>query len=676
MYKKIVDAKFEQFKKNNGFINSKDDTLFEIFVNQLFYRKYRSSDFKLIEDKIDIASVGGGNDCGIDGIFIKINDVFVFTKNEIDSIINSGAKISIEYVFIQSKNKENIETRDLLAFYSGVKNFFRDEQTEKVNDKISWWLDIKNYLMDGNLLAKYNQTPIISTYFCYLGKNLDDSHILSKNEEFKKDISNLEVCGKISCKILDAQKISEICHEVDNLFEKTISYSDYFEFIKSDAVDASGILFLSAHDLLELLVDQKTGEVRRELFSDNVRDYQGDTIVNKEIYETIKNDPTKFCLLNNGITVICDSLISNNRKITLRNPQIVNGCQTCSTIYKASRDGVNLQDVYATLKVIATGEIDVVNSIVKGTNRQNVVYNESFETTRIFHKDFEHYVDAMQQNVPLDLKVYYERRSKQYEKIDDINFRQVFGLKILTQSYISTFMLAPHQGFEHEIDLLEKFDGKIFVDGENFITYYTSAKSLLRLDQLFANHFDEYRIYGSSKYHLLCLIFHLISGRIPNFENDRNVNEYCSKILGVLDNNDEFKKIVDEAIKTYSTIREKWIKAKGQKYIHAIKDNGIFTNFMLESINFKYEKLSKKSPNDYAYVGLVTAVKTDRNGLKFCYIEAEPNDIFVHEDDSPNTDFSHIKGKYVKYKIISLGKYSNKPKGKIINVLPKKKFGN
>ncbi len=67
----------------------------------------------------------------------------------------------------------------------------------------------------------------------------------------------------------------------------------------------------------------------RGLFYDNVRDFQGDNPVNKEIDDTLKSDERDlFVLLNNGITIVAESLSKTGDIFTIEDYQIVNGCQT------------------------------------------------------------------------------------------------------------------------------------------------------------------------------------------------------------------------------------------------------------------------------------------------------------------------------------------------------------
>lgn len=66
---------------------------------------------------------------------------------------------------------------------------------------------------------------------------------------------------------------------------------------------------MPARELMKLLADDDGQEIRKSVFEDNVRDFQGgDAPVNARIRETI-NGPHRqqFTVLNNGVTTSCAS---------------------------------------------------------------------------------------------------------------------------------------------------------------------------------------------------------------------------------------------------------------------------------------------------------------------------------------------------------------------------------
>ena len=109
---------------------------------------------------------------------------------------------------------------------------------------------------------------------------------------------------------------------------------------KIEKVEQSYLGYLPGDDYLKMITD-KQGNLRRRLFYENVRDFQGDdNTVNKEISATIETADLqdKFILLNNGVTVVAKyfkALGSNSYE--MRDFQIVNGCQTSNVIYLSKK---------------------------------------------------------------------------------------------------------------------------------------------------------------------------------------------------------------------------------------------------------------------------------------------------------------------------------------------------
>ncbi|MHB8156506.1 MAG: AIPR family protein [Desulfocucumaceae bacterium] len=75
----------------------------------------------------------------------------------------------------------------------------------------------------------------------------------------------------------------------------------------------------------------------------NVRESVGENAINKALRTSFKQDPSLFWYKHNGIIIFADWLEVNvhDRKVTIRNPQIVNGAQTVTQLYKAHDENRN-----------------------------------------------------------------------------------------------------------------------------------------------------------------------------------------------------------------------------------------------------------------------------------------------------------------------------------------------
>jgi hypothetical protein len=125
------------------------------------------------------------------------------------------------------------------------------------------------------------------------------------------------------------------------------------------------------------------------IYQKNVRRYLGsNNKINKEMQNTILNNPEDFCLYNNGITMVVDDFEEReNLNYYLNEPFIVNGCQTSRTIWNTlsrkfreeSKDGnisfwkEKLEGSTVVLKIVKIGNAEdfgkrIMSGISKYTN--------------------------------------------------------------------------------------------------------------------------------------------------------------------------------------------------------------------------------------------------------------------------------------------------------------------
>jgi hypothetical protein len=138
---------------------------------------------------------------------------------------------------------------------------------------------------------------------------------------------------------------------------------------------------------------------KKRLFTKNIRGGLGETEVNGEIVTTLEQSPELFWFFNNGVTLICDSVIKNMvgggsnelGHFDCKNISIVNGAQTVSTIGKfGEEDHTRLNNVFVPVRIIELLNADerFGHRITKANNTQNKVENRDFvmfdpEQTRI-----------------------------------------------------------------------------------------------------------------------------------------------------------------------------------------------------------------------------------------------------------------------------------------------------
>ncbi len=134
---------------------------------------------------------------------------------------------------------------------------------------------------------------------------------------------------------------------------------------------------------------------RYKIFKLNPRGPLGNK-TNREIYKSLTDPVFRriFHLLNNGISAICDSYKWNGSLIEARNFQIINGCQTTLTLWKARPLIQNDPNVLVNLKLSECPQ-NLHKFIAKATNTQAPLRAEDFISTDTEQIELQKQFDAL-----------------------------------------------------------------------------------------------------------------------------------------------------------------------------------------------------------------------------------------------------------------------------------------
>lgn len=136
--------------------------------------------------------------------------------------------------------------------------------------------------------------------------------------------------------------------------------------------------------------------------------------IDREIQETIRMFPDRVFVQNNGITITCRKIEENEGKITLKKPQIVNGCQTSWAIHTAIERSEEEQKGFVLAKIIETDDEALMEAINTSSNKQNPIqpkdlYSKQPVQKAISGKLFEHTEDS---------GIFWDYRSGGWEQIE------------------------------------------------------------------------------------------------------------------------------------------------------------------------------------------------------------------------------------------------------------------
>lgn len=110
------------------------------------------------------------------------------------------------------------------------------------------------------------------------------------------------------------------------------------------------------------------------LFRKNVRQSLGTSNkVNKGIAQTIKKNASDFFFLHNGITAICSQMTIHDKTLSVKELNVVNGCQSLNTMFSCSESAKKADDAYVMFRFYEISDPDRADNISTSTNSQSAV---------------------------------------------------------------------------------------------------------------------------------------------------------------------------------------------------------------------------------------------------------------------------------------------------------------
>lgn len=192
------------------------------------------------------------------------------------------------------------------------------------------------------------------------------SERLEESKDFNATITLVDT-DVIETRLIDAESkvLPAISHTIKLSLDKVMSFD-----IKGTR---SVIAALPLSECLKL-----PGIADQRLFRKNVRQTLGWNTINKKIKQSIKSDrPQDFFFSHNGITAICKEFKLNRENSSLEciDLNVVNGCQSLTTIYKCSEDvrRVDKDSSFILFRFYEIPQKDLADKISINTNSQTAV---------------------------------------------------------------------------------------------------------------------------------------------------------------------------------------------------------------------------------------------------------------------------------------------------------------
>ncbi len=462
--------------ENENFTNVND--FFEFFASSLVLKDYDLSD-----DDIFNAITGDGNDGGIDGFYLFINDELV-TEDMIENI-NIPRSCSIDLIIVQAKYVSSFGEDAILKWKTTSSNLlemkplnqYKRRYTEKVID---------NFTLFGNIIRKSIRLQCklnISYYYVTLGQRTEiHPNLMAQKEELIKIVNSIYPSANVSVHFWDADLLMDTYNRSPNT-SVNISFAD--QPISLGATDMVALVNLGKY---YRFITDDSGNINKRFFEANVRDYQGNNSVNKSIAETLYAPGHEdFWWLNNGVTVLVSKMSRiTNKEIVIENPEIVNGLQTSREIFNYfsnNKENIDIERRNVLVRIIQPADEDSRDKIIFATNNQTNIPQYSLRVTDNIHVQIELYFKSK--------GLYYDRRKNYYKNLKK-KPADIIGVSFLAQCLISLILKKPDYARARPSTLLteDTIYNRLYGGEQNLEVYYKAAmigkkvKTILNTSQL------------------------------------------------------------------------------------------------------------------------------------------------------------------------------------------------
>jgi hypothetical protein len=451
----------QEFSENNNFNNV--NIFFEFFASSMVLKNYDLSD-----DEIINGLTGKGNDGGIDGFYLFINDELL-TEDIVDTYpITRGS--NIELILIQSKYASSFGEDALMKWKTVSSNLLSLEPLEQYKGRYDEKI-LDNFSLFGNIIRKSIRLQCrlhINYYYVTLGLTNDiHPNVIAQKTELEKITHRIYPSANINVNFIGADELMSIFNNPSDICVN-LAFADH-----SISLGTSDLIALVNIGTYFKFITDETGKIRKRYFEANVRDYQGHNAVNKSIAETLSSTNNEdFWWLNNGVTILVSKLdLVTTKEVAIMNPEIVNGLQTSREIYnffQGKPDSVNKDKRNILVRIIKPINEDSRDRIIFATNNQTNIPKYSLRVTDNIHLQIELYFKSR--------GLYYDRR-KNYYRNQGQKQSDIIGVAFLAQCLISLILRKPDFARARPSTLLddEEIYNQLYNKTINLEAYYKAA---------------------------------------------------------------------------------------------------------------------------------------------------------------------------------------------------------
>ena len=532
----ITKSLLDEFSLEQELGELKEDERFEHFAAYITVKRQHGDTFSTSD-----VVTGKGSDGGIDAFAAIVNGTLVTNVDELEDIATHSGHLEVNFIFVQAQRSPSFESSKIGDFGFGVLDFFSGDPKLKRNDRIEDAATLmKAIYQKGTKLRR--RLPACRLYYVTTGRWECDPDLIARKDAIIRDLEQANLFSSVAFNPIGADGIRSLYLQARNAIQRDFDFVNKAVVPPIPNVKEAYIGILPIQQVLAILRDDD-GEITKSIFYDNVRDWQDYNDVNNEIRSTLLSEHNpRFALMNNGITIISRGLMQVGNRFTIEDFQIVNGCQTSHVLFDAAKDN-NLSDsIMVPLRLIVTQDENVINDIIRATNRQTEVKDEQFFALTEFPKQLEAFFNAFSNRQ----RLYYERRSRQYDS-QAVEKTRVVTQANLTRAFAAMFLSDPHTVSRSYKMIRAKLGEEIFKKNHQPVPYYVAAFALYRLEYLFRSHKIAPK-YKPARYHIIYAVRLLTNPDPLPQMNAKAIRTYCDTITAVLWDPSRSDEVFTEAV--------------------------------------------------------------------------------------------------------------------------------
>lgn len=472
----LINAMIEE-QRNARTVPLSFDATFERFAAEHALHGYGLS-----EEEIEAGVIGGSDDGGIDGVYVFLGGRLLHEDSEIFSPqfaatgVEAGSQLTLW--LIQAKTSTGFSEVALDKVASTCSNLLDMEVDESVVGLLYSDDLLARFRMFRRALTKLlTRHPTVLIKFSYVTRGeAGEVHpkVQAKGKILEAQFSNAFAISTGEVEFLGPAELWKRASTLP-------SYTLELPYRESITHGTSHIALVALGEYIDFL-SEETGAIQTHIFDWNVRDYQGNVEVNREITASLqKPDAPEFWWLNNGITIVCSQATSIGKRMSLSDVQIVNGLQTSYTLHEtlsglyATDPGAAVFERLVQVRILVTADQAARDAVIRATNRQTSVPVASLRATDDIQRQIESYF--------LEHDWFYDRR-KNFYRNQGKSADRIISIPLLAQSVMAMGLGRPDYARARPSSLLKSDTDyrRVFSDKTELPVYLWLAKAQRQID--------------------------------------------------------------------------------------------------------------------------------------------------------------------------------------------------